>query len=59
MTLEADLAEWVAGRPDWQKQAVARFCRNESLSRRSDAGSSRTSIALGCFARGRMLAEER
>jgi hypothetical protein len=32
MTLEKDLAEWVATRPDWQKEAVACFCRNESLS---------------------------
>lgn len=31
MTLEQDLAEWVTGRPDWQKDAVARFCRNESF----------------------------
>ncbi len=32
MTLNDDLARWVAGRPDWQKDAVARFCRNETLS---------------------------
>lgn len=32
MTLEKDLAEWVATRPDWQKDAIARFCRNEVLS---------------------------
>ena len=32
MTLEADHAEWVASRPDWQKDAIARFCGNESLS---------------------------
>jgi energy-coupling factor transporter ATP-binding protein EcfA2 len=32
VTLEEDLAAWVAGRSDWQKDAVARFCRNESLS---------------------------
>ncbi len=32
MTLEEDLAEWVTTRPDWQKEAVARFCRNEDLS---------------------------
>src|SRR4051812_13595471 len=32
MTLEEDIAAWVAVRPDWQKDAVARFCRNESLS---------------------------
>lgn len=32
MTLERDLAAWVADRPDWQKDALARFCRNESLS---------------------------
>lgn len=29
MTLEEDLAEWIATRPDWQKEAVGRFCRNE------------------------------
>ena len=32
MTLNDDLASWVAARPDWQKDAVARFCRNEMLS---------------------------
>lgn len=32
MTLNEDLANWVAARPDWQKDAVARFCRNETLS---------------------------
>ncbi|MFD1826780.1 MULTISPECIES: AAA family ATPase [Mumia] len=32
MTLEEDLAEWVASRFFWQKDAVARFCRNEGLS---------------------------
>jgi hypothetical protein len=32
MTLEGAIAEWVATRPDWQKAAVARFCRNERLS---------------------------
>lgn len=32
MTLEEDLAAWVAERTDWQKDAVARFCRNETLS---------------------------
>lgn len=32
MTLNEDLASWVAARPDWQKDAVARFCRNETLS---------------------------
>lgn len=32
MTLESDLAEWVANRPDWQIDAVATFCRNETLS---------------------------
>lgn len=31
MSLEEELAAWVAGRPDWQKDAVARFCRNETL----------------------------
>lgn len=31
MTLEDDLAAWVAERHDWQKDAVARFCRNEAL----------------------------
>ena len=32
MTLEEDLAAWVADRTDWQKDAIARFCRNESFS---------------------------
>lgn len=32
MTLEEDLVGWVASRFDCQKDAVARFCRNESLS---------------------------
>lgn len=32
MTLEGDLAAWVAERTDWQKDAIARFCRNEALS---------------------------
>lgn len=32
MTLEEDLAAWVSERTDWQKDAVARFCRNEGLS---------------------------
>ena len=32
MTLNEDLASWLAMRPDWQKDAVARFCRNEALS---------------------------
>jgi energy-coupling factor transporter ATP-binding protein EcfA2 len=32
VTLEQDLVAWVATRPDWQKDAIARFCRNESLS---------------------------
>lgn len=31
LTLEEDLAAWVEDRPDWQKDAMARFCRNESL----------------------------
>ncbi|WP_298941700.1 AAA family ATPase [uncultured Microbacterium sp.] len=31
MTLNEDLASWLAARPDWQKDAVARFCRNETL----------------------------
>lgn len=31
MTLEDDLAAWVAERHDWQKDVVGRFCRNESL----------------------------
>lgn len=30
-TLEGDLAAWAAERHDWQKDAVARFCRNEAL----------------------------
>lgn len=32
MTLNEDLAGFLAARPDWQKDAVARFCRNETLS---------------------------
>lgn len=32
MALEDDLAAWVADRPDWQKDVVSRFCRNEALS---------------------------
>lgn len=32
MTLPEDLAAWVAERSDWQKDAIARFCRNEGLS---------------------------
>lgn len=32
MTLANDLATWVAERTDWQKDVVARFCRNENLS---------------------------
>lgn len=32
MTLNEELANWVATRPDWQKDAVTRFCRNETLS---------------------------
>jgi hypothetical protein len=32
VTLEEDLAAWVADRTDWQKDAIARFCRNESFS---------------------------
>ena len=31
MTLEDDLAAWIAERHDWQKDVVARFCRNETL----------------------------
>lgn len=30
MTLENDLVEWVVTRPDWQKDAVAHLCRNET-----------------------------
>ncbi|MDZ5144154.1 AAA family ATPase [Microbacterium testaceum] len=32
MTLNEDLASWLDARPDWQKDAVSRFCRNEALS---------------------------
>jgi hypothetical protein len=32
VTLEGDIAAWVSDRPDWQKDAIARFCRNEGLS---------------------------
>jgi energy-coupling factor transporter ATP-binding protein EcfA2 len=32
MTLEKDLAAWVVERTDWQRDAIARFCRNEVLS---------------------------
>jgi len=38
MTLETGLAEWVATRPDWQKEAVATFCRNETLSQEDVSG---------------------
>lgn len=31
MTLEDDLATWVADRPDWQKDAIGGFCRNDDL----------------------------
>lgn len=31
MTLEDDLAAWIAERHDWQKDVIARFCRNEAL----------------------------
>lgn len=32
MNLNEDLATFLAVRPDWQKDAVARFCRSETLS---------------------------
>lgn len=32
MTLNEDLASWLDARPDWQKDAVSCFCRNETLS---------------------------
>lgn len=32
MTLEEDLTAWLAERTDWQRDAVVRFCANESLS---------------------------
>ncbi|MDD2818035.1 MAG: AAA family ATPase [Candidatus Nanopelagicales bacterium] len=32
MTLAQDLVSWVNERPDWQKAAIARFCRNEEYS---------------------------
>lgn len=32
VTLEDDLVAWAADRPDWQKDAIGRFCRNETLS---------------------------
>lgn len=32
MTLEQDLTAWLAGRTDWQRDAVARLCGNESPS---------------------------
>ena len=32
MTLNDDLAVWISGRPDWQKDAAAKFCRGEVLS---------------------------
>lgn len=32
LTLEEALATWVAERPDGQKDAIARLCRNEVLS---------------------------
>lgn len=31
MTLNDELANWINSRPDWQKAAVARFCKNETL----------------------------
>jgi len=36
VTLPEDLTAWVAERPDWQKDVVARFCRNESLADQAD-----------------------
>lgn len=32
MTLAADLVEWAKDRPDWQKAALARFCKNDEYS---------------------------
>lgn len=32
MTLAADLVEWAKDRPDWQKAALARFCKNAEYS---------------------------
>lgn len=32
LNLNEELANWVSNRPDWQKAAVTRFCRNETLS---------------------------
>lgn len=48
MTLEADLAEWVATRPDWQKEVVARFCRNEDLSA-EDVGKIADQLIAGTY----------
>jgi hypothetical protein len=58
MTLEADLAEWVASRPDWQKEAVARFCRNESLSAEDVATIADQLIAGTCPASQGITAQE-
>jgi energy-coupling factor transporter ATP-binding protein EcfA2 len=48
MTLEGELADWVATRPDWQKEAVARFCRNESLSAQ-DVGEIADQLIAGTY----------
>jgi len=31
VSLNDDLADWAGSRPDWQQDAIARFCRNEAL----------------------------
>jgi len=50
VTLNDDLANWVAGRPDWQKDAVARFCRNETLSAK-DVGAIADQLIAGTYPR--------
>ena len=38
MTLQRDIADWSATRHDWQKAAIARFCRDEDLTPEDIAG---------------------
>ena len=48
MTLNTDLASWLATRPDWQKDAVSRFCRSEMLST-EDIGEIADKLAAGTY----------